>query len=342
MKKTKRNKNKNFFYSILSFFTMVLIFYLIFRNSYEEIIENIKTCSKSYLIVILALGIMFQVLESFVCLMLVRRKVENFTFKQAFEVTFLGIFTIVTTLAVGTLPARTTYLHHRGVGIGEAIGIMNMEYVFHKSSILLWSGVFLIINGKYIYPDRPNLIPYTAWGFFICIVIVIVLILVCTWNTFYNLIIKGIESLEKKPKWKDRGEKIKLQVEAMHDEARDLIKSPETILKALALNAAKLFCFYIIPYLCAKAIGVDALPLMQMMTLASLTHVIASAIPNIAGMGPLEAAFILLFSYYMKSGEAKSMLVLFRLATYFAPFIVSSVVASKLRIKLYSDEEAEA
>ena len=128
----------------------------------------------------------------------------------------------------------------------------------------------------------------------------------------------------------------------MHEEARDLIKSPATILKALVLNAVKLFCFYVIPFLCAKAIGIDALPLMQMMTLASLTHVIASAIPNIAGMGPLEAAFILLFSYYMTPGEAKSMLVLFRLATYFVPFIVSSLVASKLRIKLYSEEEVKA
>ena len=342
MSKTKINKNKNILYSILSFFTMVLIFYLIFRNSYEEIIENIKTCSKSYLIVILALGIIFHVLESFVCLMLVKRKVENFTFKQSFEVTFLGIFTNVTTLALGTVPARTAYLHRRGLGVGEAIGITNMEYIFHKGSILIWSGMCLIINGRYIYAERPNLVPYTLLGFFISIIIVIALILICTWNKFYNLIIKGIKFLEKKPKWQNRGEKIKLQVEAMHDEARDLLKSPRTILKAVVLNGVKLFSFYVVPFLCAKAIGVDALPLMQMMTLASLTHVIASAIPNIAGMGPLEAAFILLFSYHMESGEAKSMLLLFRLATYFVPFIVSSVVASKLRIKLYTGEEIES
>ena len=44
---------------------------------------------------------------------------------------------------------------------------------------------------------------------------------------------------------------------------------------------------------------------------------LSNALPNVAGMGSIETAFLLVFSSFMTSGEAMSTLMLFRIASYY-------------------------
>ena len=60
--------------------------------------------------------------------------------------------------------------------------------------------------------------------------------------------------------------------------------------------------------------------------LASLMLLITSALPNVAGVGPMEFAFLLLFVPWADTAIASSALVLYRVATYFFPFLLSVIV----------------
>ena len=60
--------------------------------------------------------------------------------------------------------------------------------------------------------------------------------------------------------------------------------------------------------------------------LASLMLLITSALPNVAGVGPMEFAFLLLFAPWADTAIASSALVLYRVATYFFPFLLSVIV----------------
>ena len=53
---------------------------------------------------------------------------------------------------------------------------------------------------------------------------------------------------------------------------------------------------------------------------------ITSALPNVAGVGPVEFAFLLLFSQTADAGAASAALVLYRVATDFFPFLLSVIV----------------
>lgn len=57
-----------------------------------------------------------------------------------------------------------------------------------------------------------------------------------------------------------------------------------------------------------------------------LMLLITSALPNVAGVGPMEFAFLLLFAPWADTAIASSALVLYRVATYFFPFLLSVVV----------------
>lgn len=57
-----------------------------------------------------------------------------------------------------------------------------------------------------------------------------------------------------------------------------------------------------------------------------LMLLITSALPNVAGVGPMEFAFLLLFAPWADTAIASSALVLYRVATYFVPFLLSVIV----------------
>lgn len=334
MKKGLSQKKKIAISTVLSLLTLFVLFWLIFRKHYRKILQNICVASTKGLLWILVIGFAYQLLESAICRVLVKRKLQSFSFRQALEVTLLGVFGNVVTFSVGSLPMQSAYLHRRGMAAGEAAGIMSMEYVLHKSSILLCSGILLFFGGEDIFQKHRNLLPYILYGYLVCVTIIVLLILICTWNRFYQLVCKGLQQLNKHPKWTERAVRLKQQVDALYIGARDLLRSPKAIWRSVGINVVKLLGLYSIPYLCAKAIGVDDLSFLPMQTLSALSHVISNALPNIAGMGSVETAFLLLFSRYMDSAAVSSVLILYRLSTYFVPFLISAFVTEKIGLRL--------
>ena len=161
----------------------------------------------------------------------------------------MGVFGNVVTLSVGSIPMQSAYLHRKGMEPGEAAGIMSMEYVLHKSTILLCSSVLLLLEGQKLSRQHRNLLRYVVFGYLICIIIIILLILICTPENFYRFICKGICRLESLSKWADRAIQWKQQVDALHIGAKDLLHTPNIILVGVGINAIKLMGLYSIPYL---------------------------------------------------------------------------------------------
>ena len=334
MRKSMPQKKKAICSAALSVLTLLALFWLIFRNHYKEILQNIQTASIGGLFWILCLGIVYQLLDSLLCHIFIKRKMQRFSFRQAAAVTLLGVFGNVATFSVGSIPMQGAYLYRRGMAPGEAAGILSMEYVLHKAMVLLCSGVLLLLEGQSIFGTHPNLRAYAIFGYMVCMVIIALLVLICTWERFYQLVCKGICRLEKSPKLAEHAVHLKQQIGALHTGARELLHEPNMILVGAGINAVKLMGLYTIPYLCAKAIGIDQFSLIQMQALSALTHVVSNALPNIAGMGSIEVSFLLLFSCYMDAADVSSVLVLYRVATYFVPFLISAFAAQKIGLRL--------
>lgn len=101
---------------------------------------------------------------------------------------------------------------------------------------------------------------------------------------------------------------------------------PSIRVKGIAVSLVKLFVLYSIPYAALRLVGCTALNFAQAQLLASLMLLITSALPNVAGVGPMEFAFLLLFAPWADTAIASSALVLYRVATYFFPFLLSVIV----------------
>ena len=78
-------------------------------------------------------------------------------------------------------------------------------------------------------------------------------------------------------------------------------------------------------------LGREEISFWHVQALSAMMMLLAGAIPNVAGMGPAEFAFLLVFSPYIGHIAASSALILYRLSTYFLPFFISIIVFCKTK-----------
>lgn len=312
--------------SLLTLLAVVLAAFLVFRNHWQEIWESLQNVPLSGAVGLFALAAVYQLLESGICASLVRVRQPAFAFREAVEVTFLGVFGNVATFAVGSIPMQSLYLRQRGLTIGHGIGMMTVEYIFHKTSILLYATVMLLFQGGWLWESHPGLSRYLLLGYAVCLAIIAALILVCTWEKVEKLALRLIGLLPGTEKWEKRKDAWRTDLTALYTESQAVLQNRACCARVLLLNALKLLCLYSAAYLSVRLLGAAELSLWRVQLLAALMLLIASALPNVAGVGPAEFAFLLIFTQYMTYAQASAAMLLYRTATYFFPFAVSILV----------------
>ena len=302
-----------------------LTVYLVFRNHYREILASLRSVSPAGAAVLFALAALYQAFEALVCRELVRARLAEFSYLEALEVTFLGVFGNVATFAVGSIPLQSCRLHQSGLTVGHGVGIMTVDYIFHKLTILLYAVAMLLLQGRWFSAACPGLSGYLAAGCAICALVSAALVLVCTWERVKSLALRCIGLLPETEKWAQRKASWRANVESLYGEAQHVLKNRSCCGKALALNILKFLCLYAAVFLSIRLVGGPALPFWRVQLLSSVMVLISSALPNVAGIGPAEFSFLLIFSQCMDYALASSALLLYRAATYFFPFAVSAL-----------------
>ena len=134
-----KKHQKNLWLGAIMLILLPLLVFWVFRDHYQEILNNIRAISAGALLSLLGLGLLYQLLESAASLMLIRSQFPDFSFMQALEVTFLGVFANAAAFGAGTLPLQSWYLYRCGLTAGSGASTMALGYVFHKTSILLYT-----------------------------------------------------------------------------------------------------------------------------------------------------------------------------------------------------------
>lgn len=297
--------------------------FLVFRGHWKEIWESLRSVPLWGVLALFALAAGYQMLESGVCAALVRARLPEFSLRQAAEVTLVGVFGNVATFAVGSMPMQSLLLHRGGLTYGHGVGLLTVDYIFHKTAILLYATVMLLAQGGWLLGTNPGLSRYLLLGYGVCIIIVGVLFLVCAWEKMERLALKLVDLLPDTGRWPERKDAWRTNLESLYAESQYVLKNRACCGKVLALNAGKLACLYTAAWLSIRLLGGGGLSLWRVQLLAALMLLIASALPNVAGVGPAEFAFLLIFTGYMSYARASAAMLLYRTATYFFPFAVS-------------------
>lgn len=321
-----RDIRKKILASVITLSCLTAVLGLIFRDHPEEIALMFQALSFADILWLFVLGASYQLLDAVACLMLVRTEIPAFPYCRALEVIYLGVFSKTSTLGVGIIPVQAFFLHRSGLEVGQGIGIMTFSYVLHKTAILLLASVFLLFGQDWLRTAIPGLHPYLMIGYLICFGIVLVLLLLCTWSKAHDWAVWVIRKLPVHGKWPERKRSLQKQLDYLYDGTSSFMKNKRIGFVTLFTHAVKLLILCAVPHACIRMLEGTGISLIHTELLTALILLISGAIPNVAGIGPIEAGFFLMFSPLLDDAMTASALLLFRIATYYFPFLVSVIV----------------
>ena len=304
---------------------LTLVFALMLHSADPELIRTLSGLSAWDYLFPLGAAALYQTLEALICWIIVRTRLPHFLLIRAFRVMLLKVFGDVASFGAASLPMQAYLLHRSGLPVGAGVGLMTLEYVFHKFSILLYATGMLLLQHRWLMEDRPELMNYLFPAYGISALIITVLVLACTWGKVHCAALWCVGRLPDRGKWVDRKKNLRTQLEALYSESHILFQNRRCCLAVLLLNAVKLFVLFSIPYGCMGALGISCPSFFQMQLLSSLMLLLTSVLPNLAGTGPTEFAFLMIFTPCVGRANAVLALVLYRVATYYAPFLASTV-----------------
>ena len=211
----------------------------------------------------------------------------------------------------------------------EAAGVTKANLPVAKAFLLaMFAGAFIAFGGLFftVFLSDSTL----GWGAQrvvggLCFCLGLVLVLVCVSPLVQNLARWLMRLLPKTEKWQQRRADWQQQLDVLGEESRRLLADKPRCAEILALQAVKLFGLCCLPYLCIRFMGLSPLSFLQVQLLTSLMLFLSNALPNVAGMGSIETAFLLVFGSFLERGEVMSVMMLYRIASYYVVFAASAV-----------------
>ena len=149
-------------FSLLILLALTCVIVLIFRDHWAEITAALAQLNLWQVLVVLALGISYPLLEGCVSYVIVRGRLPGFTLRQGIDNAWCGTFGNVVTLGAGVVPVQTWYLHQAGLPIGPGVGLMTLQYVFHKTTVLLYATVMLLLQHKWLAANTTGVLAGAA------------------------------------------------------------------------------------------------------------------------------------------------------------------------------------
>lgn len=306
---------------VLALLSCIIVY--VFKDHWGDITAALSRVSAWHVAALLAIGLSYPVLEGVMCWLLIHSRLPSFKLQQGLDTVWIGTFCNVATFGAGVVPMQSYYLYRCGLGVGPSFGLMTFEYVFHKTAVLVYATVLLVLERGWLAANTTGVLKYLPLAYAVVAAIILALVLVCVSPLVQRLARWALGFLPKTEKWQARREEWQGQLDSLLKESRLLLADRRLCLEVFALQMFKLFLLFSLPYLCIHFMQLGELSFWHTQLLAALMMFLSNALPNLAGMGSIETAFLLVFSGFLGQAGAMSALMLYRIASYYSVFAVS-------------------
>ena len=320
-----KNKKKHFITAILATLFLVLVLYLIFHDSLDEIKTQLFQADKRALLILVIFGNLYILLDGWVLHYMIVKNHERCTLWQAVRLAYMVVFFNVTTFAAGTKPAQIYDLYQESqIKPGKSFGILTMEYVSHKLTIVLYAAVMLCFFHTVLFQIPGLEKNYLLAGFGISFAVLTFLTMFCINQKFAPWLLACSEHI-KKESIKEKIRAGLAQMEEFSKVGRVVIKDKKEWIGLIFRNAVKMTCLYILPAVAIFAVTGKMLPLslLECLAFSSIMQLLIGVIPSSGGMGSTELLFLMLFGSMTGKSVCGAAMILYRIATYYLPFLIS-------------------
>ena len=319
------------FLSVVFFTTIVLWFTL--KDVYKEVFAILRSANIWWILVIVLISVFIQGVIGLGLKLLTNLSNPHYKLKQGIINAFVAsFFHGVTPSASGGQFAQVYIFKKQGVDFSDSASILWMDFIIYQATMVLVVLCLLVIRFTYFKTHFTNLFPLVLTGFLINSAVIVGLWALGRFPKVYRFVsTKGIEIGYKIKIVKDKDkahENLDVQLKRFDRETQRLQTHKLLIVKVVLVNVVRLCLYYSLPFFCAKALNipVDISMLIDIMALSSYVSMVNAFIPIPGASGGTEAMFVIMFSALFNSVWASSIMIVWRIATYYLIMLLGGMV----------------
>lgn len=262
-----------------------------------------------------------------------RQTHPHYTLWQGFQNAYVaGLFCNITPGASGGQVAQGYIFKKQGIPVSHSVGILWLDFIVYQSTMTLFVLALILLKFHYFYSNYSEFFLIVLLGFAVSSGIIVFLWLLATSPRFYTwLTTTGINIGAKLHLIKDREATLANLDRQLAAFAKEIVvlRTHKKMIALLALeNLGRLTIYYSIPYFCALALNIPVKPgtLLNVIALSSFVAMINAFLPMPGSAGGTEATFILMFSTIFGKVDATSIMLLWRLVTFYQTLLIGGIM----------------
>ena len=241
---------------VLALLTGIVVF--IFREHWAEISAALGQLTFWQGFLALAVGLSYPLLEGVVSWLIVRSRLPRFSLRHGIDNAWMGTFGNVVGLGAGSVPFQTWYLHRRGLDVGPGVGLMTLQYVFHKTAVLLYTTLLLLAGRPWLAAHSDGVLRYLPAAYAVVAGVIVGLIALCALPVVQRLARWLLHFLPDTGRWAERRADWLRQLDTLSTESRHLLADKARCAAILGVHLLKLFLLFCLPWMGLRFMGLDA------------------------------------------------------------------------------------
>ncbi|MEG0329148.1 MAG: lysylphosphatidylglycerol synthase transmembrane domain-containing protein [Longicatena sp.] len=346
MKNTFKSYILNF--SIIIGLTIVALWFAL-KDNYHEVMALIGNIQWYWLIPILLWGILYSLVVGKILSLFARQYQKKYSFVQGFQNGLVGsFFSGITPSATGGQFAQAYIFKKQGIKYSEGASILWADFIVYQTTMMFYVTILFLFKFSH-YMDIIG--PWFLAIFVGYIVNVFVIGILWTMAIFPRLYVRFSRSFVKlfarMHIVKDKEKTLAawtLQVEGFTSEIAKLKKEKKLIIKAVALNVLRMTIQFVLPFIIARALGVNMGwdKFLDSLALASFVLMANAFIPIPGASGGTELVFTQLYIFLVGSYvTSSSIMILWRFATFHVVMIIGAFIFVYLKNKYNINKDFE-
>lgn len=323
--KEKAKLIKLVFKVILLALIILWIFRFLLGDMYQHVLRQIISTSRTGVLILIGLEIIFICLDSVTITLIVKRYKRDYSYGEGLDVLLYGNFYKGITFGSGTMVARLYLLNKQEVPAGISSGMLTVQSLFHRLAVIMNATVFMVSFNVFRLFDFATYRPYFILGYCMNFIMMTGTVFICTWKEFHQIILAVIQKVLRAVKKEDYLREVEIYFRDLEKESRFLLEKTGWCLKLILINSIKLMFWYVMPYVIYISVtgSKPGASLVEIMTLTAMMHLLLGVIPTPVGMGSTEVVYLILFSHLFGKVTASTTMIIYRLFTYYMPFVLS-------------------
>jgi conserved hypothetical protein len=310
-----------------------LVLYISMKDDGAQVMATLANVNVGWLLGIFLLMVFERWLLGWGLALECRLTHPKYTTKQGFVNSYVaGLFNNITPGASGGQIAQGYIFRKQGIPVSNSVGVLWLDFIVYQSTMCAFVLGLILFKFHYFYANYSQFFLIVIFGFLVGAGVIVFLTALALSPKFYTwLTTSGINIGCKLHLIKDRQKtlaNLNTQLSQFSKEIVVLRTHRKMIAMLAAEDLLRLVIYYSVPFFCAKALGLTVSGDMyfDMLALASFVAMVNAFLPMPGSSGGTEATFILMYSTLFSKTDATSIMILWRLITFYQVLVVGSIV----------------